>query len=187
MKRVMTIVTIVFAVLLAASVSSGQERDGNDQKRYFYQWTDDRGVVHITDSLQNVPDKYRSRARKSEAREAEEPAEAGQQPATPPEAPPAVDEEAQRELWQGRMRQAKRHLAEAEQRYQDLVKQRDEIMSKWGVGVYAPPQDVLDEIKRIEDEMDEAQRGIDEARNQVEEVIPDEARRAGVPPGWIRE
>ena len=35
-------------------------------------------------------------------------------------------------------------------------------------------------------EMDKAQADMDEAKKMVEEVIPDEARRAGAPPGWVR-
>jgi hypothetical protein len=35
--------------------------------------------------------------------------------------------------------------------------------------------------------MKEVQKQIDEARNMVDVVIPEEARKAGVPPGWLRE
>jgi hypothetical protein len=31
------------------------------------------------------------------------------------------------------------------------------------------------------------QKEIDEARNMLDVVIPEEARRAGVPPGWLRK
>jgi hypothetical protein len=34
--------------------------------------------------------------------------------------------------------------------------------------------------------MDEAQRRMDEADNVIHQVIPEEARKAGAPPGWVR-
>ena len=41
--------------------------------------------------------------------------------------------------------------------------------------------------QKIEEEMQQVQREIDSARNEVENVIPEQARKAGVPPGWLRE
>ncbi len=34
--------------------------------------------------------------------------------------------------------------------------------------------------------MDEAQKQMDEAQNMINNVLPDEARKAGAPPGWVR-
>jgi len=34
--------------------------------------------------------------------------------------------------------------------------------------------------------MDDAQREMDEADNMINQVIPEEARKAGAPPGWVR-
>jgi hypothetical protein len=34
--------------------------------------------------------------------------------------------------------------------------------------------------------MDDAQRKMDEADNMIHQVIPEEARKAGAPPGWVR-
>ena len=34
--------------------------------------------------------------------------------------------------------------------------------------------------------MDEAQRQMDEADNMINQVIPEEAHKAGAPPGWVR-
>jgi hypothetical protein len=35
--------------------------------------------------------------------------------------------------------------------------------------------------------MKQVQKEKDDARNEVEVVIPEAARKAGVPPGWLRE
>ena len=35
--------------------------------------------------------------------------------------------------------------------------------------------------------MNVEQKRIDEARNMLNVVIPEEARKAGIPPGWLRD
>jgi hypothetical protein len=35
--------------------------------------------------------------------------------------------------------------------------------------------------------MKEVRKEIDEIRRELDEAIPEEARKAGVPPGWLRE
>ena len=39
-----------------------QTEDKEQQQSYLYQWTDDKGIVHITDSLGMVPKQYRDKA-----------------------------------------------------------------------------------------------------------------------------
>jgi hypothetical protein len=35
--------------------------------------------------------------------------------------------------------------------------------------------------------MKQVQKEIDDTRNRINVVIPEEARKAGIPPGWLRE
>ena len=46
---------------------------------------------------------------------------------------------------------------------------------------------MLDEMKELDGDLARARNEADKARNEVEVTIPDEARRAGIPPGWLRE
>jgi len=46
---------------------------------------------------------------------------------------------------------------------------------------------VLDEMNQLDGDMANAKQEADKARDLINNVIPDEARRAGIPPGWLRE
>jgi hypothetical protein len=89
-------------------------------------------------------------------------------------------------MWQRRVSMAKQRLAAAKQRYQELDQKRTSLLGQWGTPAYAPPEARI-EAQRLAQEMDSVQKEIDDARNEVEVVIPEEARKAGVPPGWLRE
>jgi hypothetical protein len=81
---------------------------------------------------------------------------------------------------------AKQRLAAAEQRYRELEQKRTALLGQWGTPAYAPPEARI-EAERLAREMQNVQKAIDDARNQIEVVIPEEARKADVPPGWLRE
>lgn len=161
-----------------------------DRTRHIYQWIDGKGVVHITDDLSKVPQRYRSGARKLESAPQEEdgagqPADRGR--VSPYDQPGREEREAElKDDWQQRMSAAKRKLAIAERRYRELEKKRDEAVLRWG-GPASGRTEGREEAARIEEQMKKVQKDIDDARNDIEVGIPDEARKAGVPPGWLRE
>jgi hypothetical protein len=163
-----------------------QQKQAEVKKSYLYKWIDDKGVSHITDGLGKVPKRYRDRAVQMESQNTDE------TPAVPQVLQGSgysdqteIDHERKLE-WQDRMRDARKRLADAEQRYRELDRKRTEALEKWG-GVASGHLEGREEANSIEQEMRQTQQEIDAARNQVENVIPDEARKAGVPPGWLRE
>jgi len=188
---------IVFVFLLTGAPGyaqvadqAGSQEQKTQEEHYLYQWTDSKGVVHITDSLGKVPAKYRSEAQKLESSPGTEVTEGqpDQKSMTSPSGNSGSEElrNAQKEDWQNRMKAAKQTLADAEQRYADLAQQRDLLLGSWG-GPASGQLAGRQEADRIQQQMDQVQREIDDARNQIEVVIPDEARKAGIPPGWLRE
>jgi len=98
--------------------------------------------------------------------------------ADPSEAPPAFSEEEQMAYWQGRgralaerVRDASARLAAGREEYQRIRHHR-RIRGEDKVAV-------LTEIARAEADLIEAQAAL--------ERLPEEARRAGAPPGWLPE
>ncbi len=177
----------------AADQPGGSEEENQEEKKsYFYQWTDSKGVVHITDGLGKVPEKYRSRAKKLEVLPGEDIGGRGGQGEYVQPFDSRAQQESEQDLkqeWQLRMKEAKQRLLGAEQRYRELKKKKDELLEKWG-GVAALESGHFEgraEAERLDEEMKQAQREIDSARNEIEVVIPDEARKASIPPGWLRE
>jgi len=185
---IIAMVLLVSAPQVFAQAVPKKDEEAELKKRYIYQWTDDKGVLHITDGLGKVPEQYRDKATKLE-----QPQEEQGRPGLPKgRVPPyrgfsdadAIEEDNKVE-WQQRMKEARSQLADVEKRYQELEAKRLEALGKGGIatGHREGPM----EAERIEQEMQALKSELDAAREQVEVVIPEEARKAGVPPGWLRE
>jgi hypothetical protein len=184
----------VLFVALLFFLAYGPAVQAADDLRYLYQWKDDQGVVNVTDDLDKVPSKYRSRATQllqpgagkeeqggGDTRKAEQPQnlDAGTSPDR---------DEIRKAEWQRRMRDAKRRITVAEDRYNQIEQRKNELTSKMGSsGAALPTQEMLDEINGLDGELATARNEADKARTEVEVTIPDEARREGIPPGWLRE
>lgn len=188
-------VIIAMVLIVSAPLVSAQDipktgtEDAELKKIYLYQWIDGKGVVHITDSLEKVPKQYRDKATKLE-----QPQEEPGQPGLPNKGlspyrgfsdVEGIDADRKAE-WQQRMKEARARLADVEKRYRELDQKRLDAVGQWG-GIAAGHREGVMESERIEQEMEQLKPELDAARNQVEVVIPEEARKAGVPPGWLRE
>jgi hypothetical protein len=184
----------VLFVILLCFLMSGPAAQAADDLKYLYQWKDDQGVVNMTDSLDKVPPKYRSRATQllqpgagKEEQRGEETRKA--KPSQNLDAGTSLDkDEIKKAEWQQRMQDAMRRLTVAEDRYNQIEQRRNELTSRSGSsGAALPTQDMLDEMNNLDGELARAGIDADKARNEVEVTIPDEARRAGIPPGWLRD
>jgi hypothetical protein len=173
----------------AQADQQAQIEDKELKKSYLYQWTDEKGVVHIADGLDKVPKVYREKALKLTQPKTED-VDQKQQVQQQSDYPSGVESEgadiAAKAGWQQRMRNARQRLASAEKHYQELDQRRNELLQSWG-GPASGRLDTRVEADKIEQEMNDAQREIDAARNDLDVVIPDEARKEGIPSGWLRE
>jgi len=180
----------VLSPIFAPLVSAGEEKQ-EPQKRELYQWKDDRGTVHINDDAGKIPKKYRSQAEKIESLKDTEPGPSresgGMTDVGEPPTSNEHSEDLQREMWLARLKEWRGKLANAEIRLSELKLKRDAALMRWGGAAASGRLEGRVEASEIELQMKQVQDEIDEARNQIEVVIPDEARKAGVPPGWLRE
>jgi hypothetical protein len=97
-------------------------------------------------------------------------------------------DDGQKAEWQQQLKAAKQKLADAEGRQRSLAQRKAQLASQWGsAGAALPPQNVVDEMKQIDADLKRTEQEIAEARRAVDVEIPDAARKAGVPPGWLRE
>lgn len=190
MRTLITIVMVLMVFVTAALAQTGDQTGNKEvKKQYLYEWTDSKGGVHITDDLGEIPERYRSKSRKIKIPKGEEVGPEQQvQGATGSPSGVATDEQeaASKAAWQQRVRDWKERLADAQKRYQALEQKRSEGWARWG-GPASGHLEERVEAERIAKEMEEVQRDIDEAKDMIENVIPEEARKAGIPPGWLRE
>jgi len=188
MPRILLILMLTgFAITaFAQAEQQGQTEDKEVQKSFLYQWTDEKGTIQITDDLNRVPKQFRGTAVKL-AQPNREDADQGQQAPRASGAPSGADTDAAnaagKAMWQQRIKAEKQRLADTERHYRQLEQQRNELLVK---GALAPIADKM-AADSIAEEMQADQKRMDEIRNQIDVVIPEEARQAGVPPGWLRE
>lgn len=177
---------------MTVNAETGQQtQTGNSElnKSVLYEWTDDNGVNHITDDLDMVPKQYRDTAAKLTQPNREK-ADQGQ-PVRPRQGIPSGNGAAKKEAdekayWQKRLRDAEHRLADAEKRHRALVQQREELLQHPGGAASGHLTDPV-ELDKVEQEIKDAQNEIDAAQKDLDEGIPEAARKAGVPPGWLRE
>lgn len=157
-----------------------------EERRFLYQWTDEKGIVHITDNLGNVPEKFRERAKQSELIPEKEGIGAVPEREAEPYQPEIGNEQRLKAEWQQRFKDARSRLEKAEARRIQLEKEKADLFAAWGSYALAPIAN-RQRAEEIDAELEEVQKEIDEARRYIEITLPDEARKAGVPPGWLRE
>ena len=146
----------------------------------FYQWIDEDGGVHLTDDLSKIPKNYRDEAREIPmSDEITKPEAAPSRPsdsAAPSPSSEDVDFQGHnRQWWQQRLQDWRGRKASAEQRLAEARDRYNRLYSD-----HQPLRAVRQEIEQYETDIREADR-------MLTDVIPDEARKAGVPPGWVRE
>ncbi len=190
MKYLLAAAGIFVLVFSSAFAAAGIQDPENDEqkKRFLYEWKDASGMIHITDALGKVPVEYRAHMRTLEVPGREEPDRRDRQEQrwSSQEDLAARNEAEAKAEWQSRLRSWKQRRESAEQQLQDLEREREELFRAWGSASMAPIENRL-KAEKIEKQMQDVRNEIERARNMLEEVIPEEARKAGVPPGWLRE
>jgi hypothetical protein len=93
---------------------------------------------------------------------------------------PPVDEaayEAQKEMWQGRFRAAREEVAAARVRHREARDAYAQMRHR--------RRDRGEEKQKILEELTASEVALEESENALTELF-ESARRAGVPPGWMR-
>lgn len=88
-----------------------------------------------------------------------------------------------KQTWQQRMKGAKQRRAQLWAEYQK-AKAEWEALAMRAPGTLFPGE--AEARDAAADRMKKLEPQIEEANAEVEEKIPDEARKAGIPPGWLR-
>ena len=103
-------------------------------------------------------------------------------PAAPPEAAATGDEE----QWRNRMAEARRALEQAERRAVDLQTRVNRLWADFTARDDPAQRAAIDQDRLAAlTELEETEAEADELARAVA-AVRDEARRAGVPPGWLR-
>jgi len=153
-----------------------------------YKWVDDKGVVHFTDDLIQVPEKYRPKAERTGS-----PEEKGEA-TVEGESTPKKKEEPYRDrlgrgedYWKGRLEEWRKKLIESQTRLEALRTKYNEMTEKYNDSKSTAERGMLrKERDQIKNDMDQCKIGIDEARNMIEKKIPEEAEIYKAKPEWVK-
>ena len=166
-----------------------------------YQWTDADGGIHFTDDPSKIPKKFRDTVQQLSPPDApSEPkgppsveTEPEPRPAKPPE-PASEPEPSQvtpseavdarghdREWWRQRVQEWLTKKADAQAKLADAQERlgRERFLNAT-TGNMQRIQEISAEVSTYEEQ-------IREAENMLTDGLPDEARKAQAPPGWLRE
>ena len=182
MKR--TMLFILIGMITLPLIAGSQE---------IYQWVDEKGTVHFTDDVSQVPEKYQDQVKKTK---------------TPPEpkpspsirldrdrVPPAPEAEKKdilgrgEEWWRNKASEWNEKLKNAKKNYdtaQAAVKEKQKELEQ---SIYKPHsfrRKLEAEIKVLEDKVNEQKKQMDEAKNMLEKVLPRQAEEYRADPSWVK-
>ena len=156
---------------------------------YFY-WYDGSGQLHLTDQIEHVPASLRQQVLQQAEDGQTGPAGnysvvPGGEGAQAPEIPLGTNakkrdaEAAEKAQWQQRMNDEKARIAQAESRIKEVEAEMIRLRA-------TTPPGFQPQLVELDEERKALQLTIVDAQRELNEVIPEEARKAGVPPGYLR-
>ncbi len=178
----MKIFIIFILIILATTISTSTFAQ-------LYKWVDEKGVVHFTDDLAKVPEKYRSKTEK--IRSFEEGAELKTEVATPQK----VKDSPYRDLlgrgeeyWKNRVEEWRAKLRTAQEKMEMARLRYNELTEKFNDSKNTIERNHLRrERDQVKMEMDHYKNLINEAKMMLEKKIPEEAELYKAKKEWIKE
>jgi len=153
-----------------------------------FKWTDSRGTVHFTDDLSLIPEQYRPKASKTQAPPEVEASKGSEQPPTQ-KAPESSKDNLGRgeEYWKARVRESQQRQAKAQEQWEGLRTQYNELTEKHNASKNSVARTALrNERDQVKAQMDECKARIDEAKKMLEKTIPGEAALFKANPQWLK-
>jgi len=185
---------ILIGLILCSVISAGQE---------VYRWVDEKGTVHFTDDLSQVPEKYREKIRKEIFPKEPAPAQPAPPPPTPlPKEGGAVKEPGQRpatqqkdilgrgeEWWRAKAIEWNEKLKTARKNYENAhnewkAKKQELETSKFRSDSFK--RRLKAETIALEKKVKDWEKKMEEASNMLENVLPKQAQDDRANPDWLK-
>ena len=184
MKR--TALLILIGLILYCAVSWGQQ---------IYQWTDEKGILHFTDDMSQVPERYRNQVQ--EKKVPKEPPPLPPPPVTikdkdgiPASVPDRKDTVGRgEEWWRMKVKEWNEKLFKANENYETAyaeLKAKEKELEESKFKPKSLQRKLKAEIKLLEDKVKEWEKQKEEAKNMLENVLPKEAEDYHANPDWIK-
>jgi len=186
MKKTMLIILV--GMITLPLIAGSQE---------IYQWVDEKGTVHFTDDFGQIPEKYRDQVKEKKA--PPEPASAlSPSPSIKPsqgKPPPGPSAEKKdilgrgEDWWRDQAMEWKQKLVKAQKDYataKTALKAKEKELEDAKFKPKSFQRKIQDEIKVLEQKVNEQKRQVDEAKEMLEKVLPRQAEEHRADPSWVR-
>jgi chromosome segregation ATPase len=172
-KRILLIIFIIFW----AKLSFGE----------VYKWVDDKGIVHFTDDITQVPKKYQQAIEEIGIREERsEIKPEGELPTKKKEDMKKDRLGRGEEYWKAKVEEQKNKLQVLQAETESLRVKYNELTEKFNSSKSSVQRTTLrNEREQIKIQMDQNRIQIAEVKEMLEKKIPEEAQLYGANPEWI--
>ena len=151
-----------------------------------YRWTDKNGNVGFADSLQQVPQQYRESAKRLDSSSGGPSTKPLQVVPSLPQSnagAPATDSEDTYATWRDRVRAARSDLEQLKTQREAAQKEYDTLRGEGYGRLFSDPAADAKYRARLA----ELDQQISQKEQELNTTLPDEARKAGVPPGVLNQ
>jgi hypothetical protein len=167
-----------------------------------YRWEDEKGTVHFTDDLGQVPEKYREKVQKKISPKEPVPTQPASPPTPLPKRGEAVKESGQmpapqqkdilgrgQDWWRARAIEWNEKLKTAQKNYENAhsewkAKKQELETSKFRSDSFKRKLKV--ETVALEEKVKDWEKKMEEARNMLENVLPKQAQDDRANPDWVK-
>ena len=192
MKR--TCLIIIAGLLFSSVLAFGQEA---------YKWVDEKGTVHFTDDLGQVPEKYREQIQKKVPPKEPTPS----QPTSPLsiESPKSMEPEKEtesapgsvqkdilgrgEEWWRAKVNEWNEKLKTSQRNYENAYSEWKSKENELETSKFKPDsvkRKLKAEIKTLEEKTRDCEKQMEEAKNILENVLPKQAQDYRANPEWLK-
>jgi hypothetical protein len=153
-----------------------------------YKWVDERGVVHFTDDILQIPDKYRGGAEKIGL------SEEGVKSRKESEVSSKKKEDTYKdslgrgeEYWKSRVEELRNKIKTLQERIENLRMKYNELTERFNDSKSSAERVTLrNERDQVRAEMEQNRNQLEEAKMILEKKIPEEAELYKAKPEWIK-
>ena len=174
----MKTLTLILLFLFTATLSYAQ----------VYKWVDEKGIVHFTDDVTQIPEKYRQAIEEVEVQEQKtETKEKGEAPQKK-QADSYKDRLGRgEEYWRARIEESKKKLQSLQEKVEALRLKYNELTEKFNTSKSSAQRAMIrNDREQIKNQMDELRAQIGEIKEILERKIPEEASLYKAKPEWIK-
>jgi peptidoglycan hydrolase CwlO-like protein len=168
-----------------------------------YKWVDEKGIVHFTDDLGQVPEKYRGQIQK----EAPPMESTPSQPASPPpiESPKSMEPGKEigpapgpkqkdilgrgEDWWRAKVNEWNEKLNTSQRNYEAAYSEWKSKENELETAKFKPEslkRKLKAEMKVLEEKVKDCEKRVGEAKNMLEKVLPKEAEDYRANPEWLK-